>query len=83
MSVLSSSNEYSYFIKGCHSQSLILEPKGTLGTVIISDNAPVKVVTVLPWHYMMNLHSFFCRVDANSDKLFVLFEPHSSFRSQY
>ena len=31
----------------CHSQLSILEPKGTLGTVITSDNAPVKVVTVL------------------------------------
>ena len=27
---------------------LVLEPKGTLGTIIMSDNAPVKVVTVWP-----------------------------------
>ena len=47
------------------------------------DNVPAKVVTVLPWHYMMNLHSIFCKVDANSNKLFVLLEPHSSFRFQY
>ena len=25
--------------------------KGTLGIVIMSDNAPAKVVTVSPWHY--------------------------------
>ena len=49
----------------------------------MSDNAPAKCVTVLPWLYMMNLHSIFCKVDANSNKLFVLLEPHSSFRFQY
>ena len=50
----------------------------------MSDSVPVKVVTVLPWqHYMMNLHSIFCKIDANSNKLFVLLEPHSSFRFQY
>ena len=42
---------YSYFKTGCNSQSLILEPKITLGIVILSDNAPAKVVTVWPWHY--------------------------------
>ena len=45
-------------------------------------SAPVKVVTALPWHYMMSLHSIFCKVDANSNKLFVLLEAHSSFRFQ-
>ena len=44
---------------------------------------PAKVVTVFPWQYMMNLHSLFCKIDANSNKLFVLLEPHSSFRFQY
>ena len=39
------------FKKGCHDQWLILGPKGTLGTVKMSDNAPVKVVTVWPCHY--------------------------------
>ena len=57
--------------------------EGTLGTVIMSDNVSVKVVTVLPWQYMMNLYSIFCKIDANSSKLFVLLEPHSSFRFQY
>ena len=42
---------YSCFKKGCQSQALILEPKGTLGIVIMSDNAPAKFVTVWPWHY--------------------------------
>ena len=32
---------------------------------------------------MMNLHSIFCKVDANSNKLSVLLEPHSSFRFEY
>ena len=31
--------------------SRILEPKGTLGIVVMSDNAPAKVVTVWLWHY--------------------------------
>ena len=29
----------------------ILEPKGTLGRAIISDNALAKVATLWPWHY--------------------------------
>ena len=73
---------YSYFRKGYHSQLPILEPKGTLGTVIMSD-VPAKDVTLLPWQYLMNLHSIFCKIDANSNKLSVLLEPHSSFRLQY
>ena len=42
------------FKKGCHtcSQQSILEPKGTLGTVIMSDNTPVKTVTVWLWRYI-------------------------------
>ena len=59
------------------------ELKGTLGTVTMSDNVPAKDITVLPWQYMMNLHPIFCKIDANSNKLFVLLEPHSSFRFQY
>ena len=49
----------------------------------MTDNVPVKVVTVLPWQCMMNLHSIFCKIDADSIKLFVLPGPHSSFRFQY
>ena len=30
--------------------------------------------------HMKNLHSIFCKVNGNSNKLFVLLEPHSSFR---
>ena len=56
---------------------------GTLGTAIMSDNVPAKVVTVLLWQYIMNLHSIFSKTDANSSKLFVLLEPHNSFRLQY
>ena len=44
---------------------------------------PAKVVSVLPWKHMMKMHSIFCKIDANSNKLFVLLEPHSSFRFQY
>ena len=32
---------------------------------------------------MMSLHSIFCKVDANSNKLFVLLKLHSSFLFQY
>ena len=32
---------------------------------------------------MIYLHSLFCKVNAKSNKLFVLLEPHSSFRFQY
>ena len=44
-------------------------------------------VTVLPWHYTMNCILYFakyaCKFDANSNKLFVLLEPHNFFRFQY
>ena len=49
----------------------------------MSDNAPAKVVTCMVTGIMVNLHFIFCNVDANSNKLFVLLEPHSSFRFQY
>ena len=54
-------------------------------TSVNTNNSPSQnyTVTVLLWHYMMNLHSIFCKVDVNSNKLFVLLEPHSSFRFQY
>ena len=42
---------YSYFKEGCHSQQSILKPRGTLGTVIASNNVPTKV-TVWLWHYL-------------------------------
>ena len=71
------------FQKGCHTKQSILEPKGTLGTVIMSDNTPAKVVVVWLCHYMMSLHSMLCKVNANSNKLFLLLEAHSSFRFQY
>ena len=32
---------------------------------------------------MMNPHSVLCKVNANSDKLFVLLDTHSSVRFQY
>ena len=60
-----------------------MEPKGTLGTVIMSDSTPVKVVVVWLCRYMMSLHSILCKVNATSNKLFLLFEAHSSFRFQY
>ena len=44
---------------------------------------PATVVTVSPWQYTMNLHSIFCKIDANGNKSSVLLEPHSSFRFQY
>ena len=43
--------EYRYFKKIVIVNRRILEPKGTLGTVIMSDNRPAKVFTVWPWHY--------------------------------
>ena len=49
----------------------------------MNDNARAKVVTVWPWHYMMNLHSILCKVNANNNRLFVLLEPHSTCRFQY
>ena len=44
---------------------------------------PAKGVTVLPQQYVINLHSIFCKIVANSNMLFGLLEPHSSFRLQY
>ena len=73
---------YSYLKKKL-SLSIVNEPKGTLSIVIMNDNAPAKVVTVWPWHYMINLHSVLCKVGANSDNVLVLLEPRSSFRCQY
>ena len=32
---------------------------------------------------MMNLHSIFCKINANSNNIFALLEPHNSFRFQY
>ena len=48
---------YSYFKKGCYNQS-ILEPKGTVGIVIMSDNTPAKFATY-GRGIMMNLHSIY------------------------
>ena len=64
---------YNCFKKGYRSQNSILEPKGTLGTVIMSDNAPAKVVTLSVYgrSIMMNLHFILCKVSSNSNKLFV------------
>ena len=50
--------------------SRILEPKRTLGMVIMSNNTAAKVVVVWLCHYMMNFHSILCKVNANSNKLF-------------
>ena len=54
-------------------------------TVIIIENALTKFVTVWLWHDMMNLHSYItvCKVNANSNKLLELLEPHSSFWFKY
>ena len=54
-------------------------------TVIIIENALAKFVTVWLWHDMMNLHSYItvCKVNANSNKLLELLEPHSSFWFKY
>ena len=49
----------------------------------MSDNTPARVVAVWLCYYMMNLHSILCKVNANSNKLFLLFEVHSSFQFQY
>ena len=49
----------------------------------MGDNTPVKVVVVWLCHYMMNLHFILCKVNANSNKLFLLLEAHSSFRFKY
>ena len=50
----------------------------------MSDNAPAKVVTVQPGHYDEPvLYTILYKVNANSKKLFVLLELHSSFWLQY
>ena len=49
----------------------------------MSDNTPAKAVTVWPWHYDEPAHSIFCKVSANSNRLFVLLETHSAFWFQY
>ena len=54
----------------------MLEPKETLGTVITSDNAQRRLF-IYRRGTMMNLHSIFFKVDANSNTLFVLLELHS------
>ena len=54
-----------------------------MDTVILSDNAPAKVVILYGHGIMVNLHPILCKVNASSNKLFILLEPHSSFRSQY
>ena len=60
----------------------MLEPKGTLGIVIMSNNAPVNVVTVMYGRgIMMNLHSILCKVDANSNKFMRCLNPTVPFGS--
>ena len=50
----------------------------------MSDNVPAKFVTVWPWQYdTLNLHSIFCKVNAISNKLLELLEPHNPFRFLY
>ena len=74
---------YDYFKKGCHSKQSTLQSKGTLGTVIMSDNAPANFL-LYGREIMVNLpHYIFCKVSANRNKLFVLLELHSSFQFQY
>ena len=74
---------YSYFKKGCHSQQSILEPKGAVGIVIMSDNTPAKFITVWPWHHDERALYILSKVNVNSNKLLEKFEPHSSFPFQY
>ena len=56
---------YSFFGKCCHSQKSILELKRTLGTVVMSDNVPARL---LPYGrgITMNLHSILRKVNANT-----------------
>ena len=55
-----------------------------MGTVITSDNAPAKIrLLQYGCGIMVNLRSIFCKINAKSHRLFVLLEPHSSFRFQY
>ena len=49
----------------------------------MSDNTPVKFITVWPWHHDEPALSISFKVNANSNKLLKKFEPHSSFRFQY
>ena len=49
----------------------------------MSDNAPAKFVQLYGRGIMMNLHSIFYKVNANSNKLRELLKPRSSFRFQY
>ena len=49
----------------------------------MSDNTPAKFITVWPWHHDEPALYILCKVNADSNKLFENFEPHSSFRFQY
>ena len=46
----------------------ILEPKGAVGIVIMSDNTPTKLITVWPWHRDEPALYRLCKVNANSKK---------------
>ena len=49
----------------------------------MSDNATCEVCFCFAVTLMINLRSILCKVNAYSNKLCVLLEPHSSFRFQY
>ena len=52
----------------------ILEPKGTLDTVIMSDSQPRRLLQY-GRGIMVNLYFIFCKLNANSNRLFVLWSP--------
>ena len=54
-----------------------------MGIAIMSDNAPVKFITVWPWHHDEPALYILCKVNSNSNKLLEKFESHSSFGFQY
>ena len=58
----------------------MLEPKGTLGIVIMSNNAPVKVLAVWPWHYGEPA-LYIMESQSSSNILFVLLNPKVPFGS--
>ena len=61
----------------------ILESKGTLGIVVMSDNATCEDCFCMAVTLMIKLRSILCKVNAYSNKLCALLEPHSFFRFQY
>ena len=59
-----------------------MEPKGTVGIVIMNDNTTAKFITVWLWHHDEPALYILCKINANSNKLHEKFELHSSFQFQ-